>query len=258
MTIKVRSSEGEQLSNDSTPDINSPSSITEGDLLVIFWCFNDDVDAASGLTPPTDFALAAEIFDAAVGDRGMRYAVWTKTATATDATNQGTANYYAFSGMGGVTDILYGIFSLYDDAAGTITYQASSLADNHQTGAGGASSVAPTQTVGYDGSIVLCGWAGRQGTDYFNVGSSVTYAPTGGANPATYHDTSGWTSSTQSDLEWVTGTAEFDVSDSPIGTQTQGHTSCAADVDFYSASMIFEVVVAVTNEGTQIRQGLFT
>lgn len=240
MTIKVRSSEGESLTNDSTPDINSPSSITAGDLLVIVWCFNDDVDAASGLTPPSGFTLEDETANASVGDRGMRYAVWTKTAVAADATNQGTADYYAFSGMGGATDILYGIYSLYDDAGGTVTYQASSLAETFATGTGGTTTSAPTQTISYNGSLSLSCWAARQGTDYFDIGTSTSYAPTNGANPALHYST--WTSNTQAGLEWVTGTAEWDVTDSPIGSQTLTHDSLTSDVDQYSVSMIFEVV----------------
>jgi hypothetical protein len=251
MTVKVRSSEGEALFNDTTPDIDSPSSITAGDLLAIIWCMNDDPVAGTSITPPAGFGLVGDITDAAVGDRGMRYLVWTKIATATDATNQGTANYYAFSGMDGTTDILYGIFSLYDDGGDVVRLRGSSLDDNHQNDlAGSTTAIAPTQTIAIDGSMAICCWASRQGTDYFNIDQSNSYSPTGGAN-ATVNYEDAWTSSSMSDLEWVVGSAEFDIEDSPIGTQTLTHLNITGDpdpVDCYSISMVFEAVSATTLE----------
>jgi len=233
MVVQVRSTTGDQRINDSTPDMDSPSSITAGDLLVIVWII--DVSGAQTITPPAGWT-EQDTVSATSGDDGTRYIVWTKRATATDAANQGNADEYAFTGMNGTDDLLYSIFSLNDDAAGTVDYVASSLSGNAETGGGGDTD-APTQTITVDGSIALCFWSARDGTAQFPIDTSEAYAPTGGANPTFYHFT--WDNSFAG-VTWIAAEAEWDISDSPIGAQQLTHNSLASDVDTFSVSMVFE------------------
>ena len=121
MTIQVRSVSGNQQVNQSSPTFDSPSSITAGDLLVMLWMINDST--AQTITPDTGWTEQGTVANATPS---TRYIVFTKTATSTDATNQGTADYYTFTGMDGADDILYALWSIYDDGADTIGYQASS------------------------------------------------------------------------------------------------------------------------------------
>ncbi len=241
MTVKVRSSEGEKITNDTSPDMNSPASITEGDLLVVVWMINDDTTQT--ITPAAGWTEEDSHEFATMGSNGTAYYMWTKRATATDATNQGNADEYTFTGMDGVDDIIYAIFSLNDDGAGEVNYVASSLTENAETG-GGTDSDALTQTITIDGTLCLCLWTARDGTDPFKIGVSTAFAPTGGANPALYEG--GWTSSGFSGSEIVAGSAEWDISDSPIGAQQVTHTSLNSDVDVYSTSMLFEQTTVST------------
>jgi hypothetical protein len=235
MTVKVRSSAGNSnTGSDTTPSFDSPATITAGDLLVLLLEY-DDNDAQS-ITPDTGWSLEDEATSATPGTAGRRFMLYTKTAVASDVTNAGTADYYNFTG-GSADDMVYGVLSLYDDAGGTVSYQASSFAANVETG-GGSSTTAPTQTVTLNGSMSLSAWSANEGTNPFAIDVGEGYAPTGGANVALIHGT--WADTNISNINWVVGTAEWDVGDSPIGTQVLTHNSLSADVDQYSVSMIFE------------------
>ena len=242
MTIQIRSSSGNQDSNDTTPEVDSPGTITVGDLLAILWYVNDDTSFT--IVPPIGWTEVGNVAAASTGN-GVQFFLFTKTAVQDDVDNQGTLNQYVFSGLNGTADILYGCFSLHDDAAGTVEYIASSLAVNEQTG-GGTTVTAPTQTIAADGSMALCGWVAVGGSGQWQIDFGENYAPTGGANPMLLHKDTGWVVQAMSGSEWVVAEAEFDIADSPIGTQsiTLGSSGLASDTDSASVSMIFRIAAA--------------
>ena len=234
MTVKVRSSAGNKQMNDATPNFDSPATITAGDLLALLIMLNDDTSVTLGV----DTGWKLEDTEITSSSPNTSYFLCTKTATADDSTNAGTANQYLFSGFNGSDDILYGLFSFYDDAGGTVSYKGSSLASTYESDSD-ADTDAPTQTIAADGSLSLSFFRAGAGVNNWKIHSgSQAYAPTGGANP-TYHNF-GWARESIAGANIVAVTAEWDISDSPIGAQQITHQDLDADTNTFSCSAIFE------------------
>jgi hypothetical protein len=219
MSILVRSHAGDRALNDTTPDVDSPSSITAGDLLLIILLTNDD-DPAGAITPPSGFTEQSDYTDASTRTRQMSF---TKTADATDASNQGTANYYTFSGFNSSDDTLFGCLSLYDSVSGVTPVYTSDVRAEDATG--GTNTTAGNTTITADDTMVINAWSAHGGSDYFNMNSSNSITNGGQVDTKL---SGGWTNNGFSGSQWVVYSHEVDIVDSVFAARLN-YTSITAD-----------------------------
>jgi hypothetical protein len=230
MSILIRSSEGDVQSNLTTVEVDSPASITAGDLLFIELLVNDD-SPAGAITPPAGWTEEYDLIDASVRTRTMGF---TKTAVAADVTNQGTANYYDFTGFNATDDVAFCCMAIYDSVNSATPVFIS--AGRFEAADGGTTTPSASVTVLRNDTLVINSWSAHGGSDWFDIdaGNSIT---NGGQVDTKLNGA--WVNDGFAGTKQVVYSHEVDIADSPF-QPTLNHTDLAGGRGEQCISKLFE------------------
>lgn len=238
MAILVRSHEGDVQTNQTTVEVDSPATITAGDLLFIALLINDDAPT-DPIGRPTGWKQQHDTTDASTRTRAMAF---TKTAVAADVTNQGTANYYDFTGFNSTDDVLFACFSLYDDVSPSLTpvYGGEVRREPALTDY----SIAEETTVIADDTMVINLWSAHGSGGAFNIAGSNSIISGGQVDTKLSSD---WVAVGFSNSTWVGYSHEVDISDSPFAARLEHDSTVGISRGEMVMSYLFNAK-AETNE----------